>query len=223
MQLAHYIQESLQLSVAAIAQLGERQTEDLKVPGSIPSLGMPPSHLPDRERWSWFGASATRAPRGGPGVAPHAWRRRNRRLGVRPRWKLIGRRRGGKAEVTMGRENLQKRRQMARASSTTFGAESQLGARRRVTRRAEAGWQPRNHTHRGAGARDRKANDRQRFPRGARHALTTAPPRTMKLGVENHNTAAFPCNNRPPDARKRGCGDTVNASLFSLVGRAPAQ
>ena len=26
---------------AAIAQLGERQTEDLKVPGSIPGLGMP--------------------------------------------------------------------------------------------------------------------------------------------------------------------------------------
>ena len=25
---------------AAIAQLGERQTEDLKVPGSIPGLGM---------------------------------------------------------------------------------------------------------------------------------------------------------------------------------------
>ena len=34
---------SLQLretAVAAIAQLGERQTEDLKVPGSIPGLGM---------------------------------------------------------------------------------------------------------------------------------------------------------------------------------------
>ena len=28
------------LSVAAIAQLGERQTEDLKVPGSIPGLGI---------------------------------------------------------------------------------------------------------------------------------------------------------------------------------------
>ena len=28
------------LSKAAIAQLGERQTEDLKVPGSIPGLGM---------------------------------------------------------------------------------------------------------------------------------------------------------------------------------------
>ena len=27
---------------AAIAQLGERQTEDLKVPGSIPGLGMSP-------------------------------------------------------------------------------------------------------------------------------------------------------------------------------------
>ena len=29
------------LASAAIAQLGERQTEDLKVPGSIPGLGMP--------------------------------------------------------------------------------------------------------------------------------------------------------------------------------------
>ena len=28
------------MSIAAIAQLGERQTEDLKVPGSIPGLGM---------------------------------------------------------------------------------------------------------------------------------------------------------------------------------------
>ena len=28
------------LGSAAIAQLGERQTEDLKVPGSIPGLGM---------------------------------------------------------------------------------------------------------------------------------------------------------------------------------------
>ena len=28
------------VSIAAIAQLGERQTEDLKVPGSIPGLGM---------------------------------------------------------------------------------------------------------------------------------------------------------------------------------------
>ena len=27
------------LQLAAIAQLGERQTEDLKVPGSIPGLG----------------------------------------------------------------------------------------------------------------------------------------------------------------------------------------
>ena len=32
-------------AIAAIAQLGERQTEDLKVPGSIPGLGtcLPPS------------------------------------------------------------------------------------------------------------------------------------------------------------------------------------
>ena len=29
-----------QVSEAAIAQLGERQTEDLKVPGSIPGLGI---------------------------------------------------------------------------------------------------------------------------------------------------------------------------------------
>ena len=29
-----------QMSSAAIAQLGERQTEDLKVPGSIPGLGI---------------------------------------------------------------------------------------------------------------------------------------------------------------------------------------
>ena len=29
------------LASAAIAQLGERQTEDLKVPGLIPGLGMP--------------------------------------------------------------------------------------------------------------------------------------------------------------------------------------
>ena len=28
------------LGMAAIAQLGERQTEDLKVPGSIPGLGI---------------------------------------------------------------------------------------------------------------------------------------------------------------------------------------
>jgi hypothetical protein len=28
------------MSSAAIAQLGERQTEDLKVPGSIPGLGI---------------------------------------------------------------------------------------------------------------------------------------------------------------------------------------
>ena len=34
-------------SSAAIAQLGERQTEDLKVPGSIPGLGMsPPAPAP---------------------------------------------------------------------------------------------------------------------------------------------------------------------------------
>ena len=31
---------SIQQSRAAIAQLGERQTEDLKVPGSIPGLGI---------------------------------------------------------------------------------------------------------------------------------------------------------------------------------------
>ena len=31
---------SLRIEQAAIAQLGERQTEDLKVPGSIPGLGI---------------------------------------------------------------------------------------------------------------------------------------------------------------------------------------
>ena len=31
---------SIEIDQAAIAQLGERQTEDLKVPGSIPGLGM---------------------------------------------------------------------------------------------------------------------------------------------------------------------------------------
>ena len=30
---------NLHIYIAAIAQLGERQTEDLKVPGSIPGLG----------------------------------------------------------------------------------------------------------------------------------------------------------------------------------------
>ena len=42
--LLHGVQLGLQAFVAshraAIAQLGERQTEDLKVPGSIPGLGM---------------------------------------------------------------------------------------------------------------------------------------------------------------------------------------
>ena len=33
-------QLGVQLSTAAIAQLGERQTEDLKVPGLIPGLGI---------------------------------------------------------------------------------------------------------------------------------------------------------------------------------------
>ena len=33
------------LEVAAIAQMGERQTEDLKVPGSIPGLGIFSSSL----------------------------------------------------------------------------------------------------------------------------------------------------------------------------------
>ena len=44
---------------AAIVQLGERQTEDLKVPGSIPGLGMSPTPCAAlgavvsqcRERW----------------------------------------------------------------------------------------------------------------------------------------------------------------------------
>ena len=35
-----HMHEKQGLRQAAIAQLGERQTEDLKVPGSIPGLGM---------------------------------------------------------------------------------------------------------------------------------------------------------------------------------------
>ena len=35
----HMNQFFLRVPAAAIAQLGERQTEDLKVPGSIPGLG----------------------------------------------------------------------------------------------------------------------------------------------------------------------------------------
>ena len=35
-----WVDVSIQQSRAAIAQLGERQTEDLKVPGSIPGLGI---------------------------------------------------------------------------------------------------------------------------------------------------------------------------------------
>ena len=38
---------------AAIAQLGERQTEDLKVPGSIPGLGMA-SLGPGEVKWLGF-------------------------------------------------------------------------------------------------------------------------------------------------------------------------
>ena len=41
---------------AAIAQLGERQTEDLKVPGLIPGLGILPSHIDEptlRQPRSW--------------------------------------------------------------------------------------------------------------------------------------------------------------------------
>ena len=43
----------LNFSEAAIAQLGERQTEDLKVPGSIPGLGMP-SLGPEEVKWLDF-------------------------------------------------------------------------------------------------------------------------------------------------------------------------
>ena len=47
------------MSQAAIAQLGERQAEDLKLPGSIPGLGMSPTPCAAlgavvsqcRERW----------------------------------------------------------------------------------------------------------------------------------------------------------------------------
>ena len=35
----HWALPKMHYSQAAIAQLGERQTEDLKVPGSIPGLG----------------------------------------------------------------------------------------------------------------------------------------------------------------------------------------
>ena len=35
-----HVSLSCEQSVAPIAQLGERQTEDLKVPGSIPGLGI---------------------------------------------------------------------------------------------------------------------------------------------------------------------------------------
>ena len=34
------IEQAFRIEQAAIAQLGERQTEDLKVPGSIPGLGI---------------------------------------------------------------------------------------------------------------------------------------------------------------------------------------
>ena len=36
----HYNNLTAKMDTAAIAQLGERQTEDLKVPGSIPGLGI---------------------------------------------------------------------------------------------------------------------------------------------------------------------------------------
>ena len=39
----------LHFAQAAIAQLGERQTEDLKVPGLIPGLGIPGSPWGTRE------------------------------------------------------------------------------------------------------------------------------------------------------------------------------
>ena len=39
-------------SAAAIAQLGERQTEDLKVPGSIPGLGKQ-QHCADAKQKLW--------------------------------------------------------------------------------------------------------------------------------------------------------------------------
>ena len=36
---AHFSMQVMHCTIAAIAQLGERQTEDLKVPGSIPGGG----------------------------------------------------------------------------------------------------------------------------------------------------------------------------------------
>ena len=44
------------VAAAAIAQLGERQTEDLKVPGSIPGLGMS-SLGPEEVKWLDFQGS----------------------------------------------------------------------------------------------------------------------------------------------------------------------
>ena len=44
---------------AAIAQLGERQTEDLKVPGSIPGLGMAVWSLVNKLRVSSAGNGST--------------------------------------------------------------------------------------------------------------------------------------------------------------------
>ena len=51
---------SIVTSAAAIAQLGERQTEDLKVPGSIPGLGIDLlSSMAGPKRPSDHGAAAT--------------------------------------------------------------------------------------------------------------------------------------------------------------------
>ena len=54
--LEHRCHETLQLAIAVVAQLGERQTEDLKVPGSIPGDGtecfvFPEAPHSDLKRW----------------------------------------------------------------------------------------------------------------------------------------------------------------------------
>ena len=52
----HSLQTRATVVYAAIAQLGERQTEDLKVPGSIPGLGIYLVQMLRRTRVSgaWF-------------------------------------------------------------------------------------------------------------------------------------------------------------------------
>ena len=56
---------------AAIAQLGERQTEDLKVPGSIPGLGMRAEAMRRREALNSHGLAEAREQQGPKGVQAH--------------------------------------------------------------------------------------------------------------------------------------------------------